>query len=125
MKSIAEITADPAEEYLVERTSKRPLHFKGWVVSVDESSFNNASHCYSGITGERARITVYLTTGKNVVVEKECFTQWQGCRNTADAMLCKSSDDAEKFLGEGWLEQDAMKTVASLGDKFVWQEEVV
>ena len=85
-------------QFRVENDGTRDLVFQG--VELDSTRQKTG-------TGRHLEITIWATTGGNLVVHKWHGTQWQGCQDRHETRVCHSIAEALKFLEshDGYLGQ--------------------
>jgi len=93
-------------DYVVKRTGKRPLRFKGAVLGRADESFNNAHPDYSGAAGRADSLILYITSGGNYVAQWDRNTRWQGQHDKTYAELCRTWDEVMTFFGHSRLAQE-------------------
>jgi hypothetical protein len=107
------------EVKILKVTNSRPVKFKGIQLTYCGTSHNNAHPDYSGVVGRWRDYTVYLTSGGNLLLEREDLTCWQGEEDRRFTTLFKSEDQLKGLFDKmehiGKAEKILMTALEGLG----------
>ncbi len=93
--------ANILKTYMMQRDNDRPLRFTGSRIAVAASSADRARSDYSGKVGRREILQLYQTQRGDYVAARTRITQWQGERDTHEAIVSRSQDAIVAFFGFG------------------------
>lgn len=94
------------ETITLPRTGEKPLRFKGKLIAKTETSSNDASPAYSGMTGIWSIYRIYETQQGRYVCQLVTHSQWQGDSSTYGVKICATPEEVSDFFGFGWIGKD-------------------
>ena len=92
--------------FTLQRDGAPPLRFKGELLAETRSSPDRGRGDWSGATGRWTELRLYRTKGGKFVCQRINRTQWQGERDSFEAVVCQTENDVMEFFGWGWLAKD-------------------
>ncbi len=101
---------DKNNTFNIKRDNQRPLRFTGTCIAVAKSSPDSGRSDFSGRSGVRDVLELYQTQSGGFVAARARLTQWQGARDTYDAIAASSKEEIMEFFGFGWLAMDLYAT---------------
>jgi hypothetical protein len=85
--------------YKITRDGKIDLKFTGEMIAHAENSPDTARSNYSGSTGRWTELVLYKTKGGKFVCSRIHGTQWQGERDSHEAVVCETEQQVVGFFG--------------------------
>lgn len=79
------------------------LQFLGKLVASAENSEERNSPDFSGSTGRRTTLNLYITEGGKYIGAQINHTRWVGERNSYSAKILEGDEAVIQFFGQGWL----------------------
>ncbi len=92
--------------FILQRDGAPPLRFKGELLAETSSSPDRGRGDWSGATGRWTELRLYRTQGGKYVCQRIGRAQWQGERDTHEAVVCETENEVMEFFGWGWLAKD-------------------
>ena len=100
MAQAHELLGEPSDLRIV-RDGDRDIQSKGWKIGEGDSRDHLGHGTPRSDANRWTTITIYLTTGGNLLARIVRRTRWQGERDRDDAKVCRTPAEALAFLCEG------------------------
>ncbi|CUX03371.1 hypothetical protein [Agrobacterium genomosp. 2] len=98
--------------HTVERDNNRPLRFTGQRIGYAYSTSDRGRENFSGQTGMSQVLKLFVSKRGEYIACCTWITQWQGHRDSHDAIVTRDREEVFEFFGFGWL---AMELYAGTG----------
>ncbi|MGG7055869.1 hypothetical protein [Nitrosomonas sp. ANs5] len=95
------------KKFTIERDNGQDIKFTGELLASAASSPEQAmGSSYSGSVGRWTELELYRTSTGKYICHCVQRTQWQGGRDTSEAVVCDDVSEVFDFFGYGWLAKE-------------------
>ena len=94
------------QTYTVKNDNGRDIKFTGDFIGYAATSDDSARSDYSGSLGRWTELILYRTSGGKYVASIVNHSNWDGERDSHDAVVCETQEEVIEFFGDGQLSKE-------------------